>query len=251
MGIGRGLTDGEGAAGRRGMNEGQIFLSRGNVTSFPAVERFRMLRAKIERRNLSSKGAYRLIAVTSAVPEEGKSLVAVNLARALSLDPQGKTLIVDCDLRRPTVHSFFGLQRRPGLTDAVYRGVPWDSISNTVAPGVDVITAGSELIDPTQAVERPELPEIFAQMKARYRYVIVDCPPVLLCPEPIPLSLIVDTTVLVVRAWRTDKKLVKDAVEMLGKQKILGVVFNEGEDAAKRYLDYGYYSYRRTGELEP
>lgn len=225
------------------LNEGKILLAAGSTISLPAMERFRMLRAKIERMNLAER-KYQVIAVTSAVPQEGKSVTSVNLARALSVDPLGKTIIIDCDLRRPTVHHFFELPREGGIADVLEGGATLDSVIHSVSEGLDVITAGSMVADPTKMVEQPELVEVLEELKKHYRYVIVDCPPVLVCPEPITLSGIVQSTLLVVRAWRTEKRLVHDATHVIGKEKIMGIVMNDGVDASKQYLDYGYYGYK-------
>ena len=113
----------------------------------------------------------------------------------------------------------------------------------SVGPGLDVMTAGTPVVDAAQTIERPELAIFLQQFKRYYRYVILDCPPTLLCPEPILLNSLADTTLLVVRGWRTDKRLVKEALGALNREKLLGVVMNEGIDPAKQYLDYGYYGY--------
>lgn len=234
------------------IHEGEVFCAKETLVDMPASERFRILRAKIERLNLL-QDEYRVIAVTSAVQSEGKSVVASNFARALSLDPLGKTVLIDCDLRRPSLHNFFCVSRRPGLSDAVYRSLNPSSVAISITPSLDVIPAGSELIDPAQGIERPELAQIIQELRANYRYVIIDCPPVLLCPEPITISLLCDTTVLVVKAWHTPKKLVRDAVEAIGRQRILGVVLNEAEDSTQEHKYYGYYGYRgkRTPSSKP
>lgn len=228
---------------RSQIHEGDVFFPQEIIKDLSTSERFRILRAKIERLNLLQDN-YHVLAVTSAIQSEGKSVVSANLARALSLDPVGKTLLIDCDLRRPNVHNFFDIPRRPGLTDAIYRNVPIDVLVNSVSPGLDVLTAGSELIDPAQGIERPEFSALIAEARIRYRYVLIDCPPVLICPEPITISLIVDSTILVVRAWHTAKNLIKEAIEAIGKHRILGTVLNDGDDITKDYLDYGYYDYR-------
>ncbi len=224
--------------------QGSILLADGEVESPAAAERFRILRAKIERLNLRRENNYHVLAVTSAVAQEGKSVTSVNLARALSIDPAGKTLLIDCDLRRPTVHKFFNLQQEQGLSDAIAGEAGIFDVIKPVTPRLDVITAGTPISDPPQAIERPDIPRFLHLLRSKYRYIVVDCPPALLCSEPIRLSSIVDATLLVVRAWRTEKRLVKDAVEVIGESKILGVVMNDAVDASKPYLDYGYYGYR-------
>ena len=128
--------------------------------------------------------------------------------------------------------------------------IPLPKAINKITDRLDVITAGSYLSDPTQAIESPRLREFLNLLKQRYRYVIVDCPPVLLCPEPITLSSMCDGTLMVVRGWRTDKHLVKDAISVIGKDKVAGIILNDIEDVSGEYLSYGYYSARRRVEIE-
>lgn len=231
-----------GVRGRSEIYQGLILLAEGYIESMPAAERFRILRAKLERMNLDER-RFKVITVTSAVPAEGKSDISVNLARALSIDPLGKTLIIDCDLRKPTVHQFFRVPRENGLSDALFHRKISNRYIKSVAPGLDVITAGTQVVDPTEAIEQPDLASFITQLRDYYRYVIIDCPPVLLCPEPIRLTTLSDTTVLVARAWRTNRKLVREASEAIGPQRILGLVLNDGIDVSGGYLDYGYYGY--------
>lgn len=228
------------------LHEGGIVLTGTRAIDFQAAERFRILRAKIERMNLTNDR--RIIAVTSAVPEEGKSLIAANLARALAMDPRGKTILVDCDLRKPAVHRYFGIPFTPGLSDALVGNRSLANVVQSVEPGLDIIPAGSPVIDATRAVELPQLGVMLEELKRHYRYVIVDCPPVLLCPEPLVLSTLVEGTVMVIRAWRTHKKLVRDAVTALGKEKFIGVIVNDARDALNEYGYYGYYGYDSRGK---
>ena len=227
------------------LHEGAVLLAGDRCVDPQAAERFRILRSRIERANL--KYDYRVIAVLSAVPEEGKSLVATNLARALALDPTGKTLLLDCDLRKPSVNRYCGLPYSPGLSDVLSGQVPLEGAVTSIEPGLDVLTAGSAVADAARSVEMPSFAHLIRELKARYRYVVLDCPPVLLCPEPLTLATIADTSLLVVRAWRTQKKLVRDAVKILGKDHLLGIVVNDTNDVLNDYGYYGYYAYDRSG----
>lgn len=222
--------------------EGGVFLAGSSTVDLQASERFRILRAKLERLNLNGS-TKSVIAVTSAVPEEGKSLIACNLARSLAMDPRGKTLLIDCDLRKPTVHRYSGVPSVPGLSDVLVGKAPLSKVIHNVENGFDVISAGSPVVDATRAIELPQFPVMLEQLRAHYRYVIIDCPPLLLCPEPLILSSVIDGTVMVVRAWRTEKKLVKDAVNLLGKEKFLGLIVNDAKDSLNEYGYYGYYGY--------
>jgi capsular exopolysaccharide synthesis family protein len=231
---------------RSELHQGLILLAEGYIENQIAAERFRILRAKIERLNLAQR-RYKVLAVTSAVPSEGKSVVAVNLARALSIDPLGKTLLVDCDLRKPSVQRFFRTPRESGLSDALFHRRMNNRFIRSVGPNLDLMTAGTAVVDPTEAIEQPEFDRFVSELREYYRYIVIDCPPVLLCPEPIRISAAADTTILVARAWRTNRRLVQEAVEVIGAQKILGIVLNEGLDASHQYSDYGYYAYYSQG----
>lgn len=231
------------------LNEGALLTGEGVVNDPRAVDRLRILRAKIERRNLGQR-RFGCLAITSALPQEGKSVIAVNLSRVFGLDPLGKTLLIDCDLRKPTVHRFFQVDSAPGVSDAILGKFPLRQVVRSVDTGMDVITAGSESYDPTQVLDQPAFAEELKSLREEYRYVFLDLPPVLLCPEPIMLSSVADTTLMVVRAWETERAVVRDAVEALGRQKILGFVLNGGTESSRQYSYYSHYGYYRGG-LQP
>lgn len=225
------------------LSKGNVFLADGVITNYPAAERFRILRSEIERKNRRQK-KYQTLAVLSAIPQEGKSVVAVNLARALSVDPTGRTLLIDVDLRRPSVHEYFDLPVEDGVSDVLGGRLELGDAIRPVSAGLDVLTAGTIVEDPTRLVESPEFLKHLNDLRNFYNYIVLDCPPVLLCPEPITVSSLADGSMYVCRAWKTDKRMVRDAVNIIGKKNLMGVVMNGGYDSSKSYLDsdrYGYY----------
>lgn len=227
---------------RNSISDGLILLAGSTISDLEASERIRILRAHIERKGLGEK-MEQVLTVTSAAPGEGKSVIAVNLARAFGNDPHGKTILIDCDLRKPNIHRFFSQQLSPGLSDVVIAGKSIKKVVRNVEPGLDIMTAGSPVLDSTRAIEQPGLKLMLDELRRYYRFVILDCPPVLFCSEPLFLTQLSDATLLVVRAWRTEKKLVKDAVNAIGKNKILGIVMNDCTDVLKHYGYYAYYGY--------
>lgn len=231
------------------LHDGGINIAGSKTLDLQAAERFKFIRAKLERLNLSGH-LKQVLAVTSAVPAEGKSLIASNLARALAQDPRGKTLLVDCDLRKPAVHKYCQLALQPGLSDALVGQRALAGAIQKLDTGLDVLTAGSPVVDATRAIELPQMASTISQLRKHYRYIVLDCPPVLLCPEPLVLSSLVDGTIMVVRAWVTSKTLVSDALNALGKDKCLGVVVNDAYDAVNEYGNYGYYSYDYKDKLK-
>ncbi len=230
-----------GSKTKKSISDGHILLSRDCYTDLRAAERFRILKSQLEQ--LAIKSSFddkRVFSITSALPSEGKSLVSCNLSRALGNDPRGKILLVDCDLRKPNVHKFFGLEQGPGLSDVLLAGKPYKSLLHSVEPGLDVLTAGSPVVDSTRTIEQPNTKILIEEFKKEYNTIVLDCPPALFCAEPVSLSRLSTCTVLVARSWNTEKKLVKEAINLIGSDKIGGIVLNECEDVIHQY---GYYSY--------
>lgn len=231
----------------KSLNEGNILLAGGSVVDLEASERFRMLRAQLERQNLAVDKTD-VIAITSAVPSEGKSIISSNIARAFATDPQGKTLIVDCDLRKPNVHRFFAQSSNPGLSDLLVSGKALKSVIREVEPGLDIISAGSPVVDSTRTIESPGLSLLISELKKTYKHIILDCPPVLMCSEVLSIAQIASGSILVARAWRTERQLVQEAVELLSKHDLIGVILNECSDSLTHYGYYGYYGYMGSGK---
>ncbi len=226
----------------KSLTDGIILLSGGSTVDLEASERFRMLRAQLDRLSLVSEKTD-CIAISSAVPSEGKSLVSTNLARAFASDPSGRTIIVDCDLRKPNAHRFFGESSGPGLSDLLVGGKSIEDVLREVEPGLDLIPAGSPVVDSTRTIESPGLKLLLADLKKKYKHVILDCPPVLMCSEVMHVSQIATSTLLVARAWKTEKTLVLEASKLLKEHSLLGIVLNECADSLRQYGYYGYYGY--------
>jgi protein-tyrosine kinase len=224
------------------LTEGSILIAGAEITDFVAAERFRMLRSRIERLSVLDD-KFHLLAVTSAVPSEGKSVSSVNLARAFASDPKGRTVLVDCDLRKPNLHRFYSAGSAPGLSDLLMAEVPMESVLHNPEPGLDVIYAGSPVVDSARTIESDGFNILLEELKKTYRYVLLDCPPVLMCSEVLSIAQNVSGMLLVARAWRTEQVLVAEAAEMLRPHNLLGVVFNECTDSLSHYGYYGYYGY--------
>lgn len=226
----------------KSLNEGHILIAGGILLDLEASERFRMLRAQLEKQIVSAPSTD-VIAITSAVPSEGKSIISTNLSRAFASDPQGKTIIIDCDLRKPNVHRFFGINSTPGLSDLLVAGKSLSNTVQSVEPGLDLICAGSPVIDSTRTIESPGLKLLITELKKTYKHIILDCPPVLMCSEVLSIAELASGSILVARAWRTERQLVQEASEILNKHNLLGVVLNECSDSLSHYGYYGYYGY--------
>jgi capsular exopolysaccharide synthesis family protein len=196
-----------------------------------------ILLADFERR-------YRSLLVTSASPGEGKTTTAANLAGAHA--EQGRrTLLIDGDLRRPSVHRNFGLPSVVGLSNVLLGEVPWREalISIEGSGGLDILPAGPPSRKASDLVGRG-LAELLEEASAEYDLVILDGPPLLGFAEPLQMATAVDGVLVVTRAGETSRKAVATVLSTLHRlrAKVLGVVLNEvHKNLSESYYYYGYY----------
>jgi capsular exopolysaccharide synthesis family protein len=185
----------------------------------------------------------RSLMVTSACPMEGKTTIAVHLALAHS-QQQLKTLLIDCDFRRPSVHHRLGLSQGAGLAAVLQNGLHWQEklITSESAPNLDVLPAGHGSRQAMDFIGR-SLPQILDEAAEKYDLVVVDSPPVLGIPEPLQMATSVDGVVLVAKAGETNRKVLSSALGTLQRLRanVVGLVLNE---VTKEMGDgYHYYDY--------
>jgi len=187
----------------------------------------------------------RTIMVTSTVQEEGKSFVAANLAVAMASSIDQYVLLMDCDLRKPTLHNMFGLENRQGLSTYLIHGVPLSSVlSRTFMPKLTLLPAGEPPANPSELVSSEQMRRLINEVENRYddRYIIIDAPPPYMTSEANALAKHVDAILLIVKQGTARKDRIQDIVDIYGKDKIIGVVKNFAK--GKFGLDYGYrYKY--------
>ncbi|NUR56626.1 MAG: CpsD/CapB family tyrosine-protein kinase, partial [Acidobacteria bacterium] len=191
----------------------------------------------------------RVVMVTSAISGEGKSLTTTNLALTLTRSYERRVLLIDADLRRPTLHLIFQLENVRGVNEFVQsRGTkPLHLVP--VAPRLFLLPAGRPDSDPLGALTSETMRRIVAEARDQFDWVLIDTPPIGLLPDAGLLGGIVDGALLVVRAGHSPYDLIKRAVESVGRERILGVVFN-GADTSRRYGNdyYGYYGKSNYGK---
>jgi tyrosine-protein kinase Etk/Wzc len=248
-----------------------------NVAEKPdsyASEAFRVLKARIQFSGVDSNPP-KTILITSAAEKEGKTVVSINLARSFAQSKK-KTLLIDCDLRRPRVHAILKVQRIPGLVDYLLNKVKLeeiimssrkDSINHinadtmelkeiinaTSIQNLNYITAGTILTDPTEVLESEEMIYFLEEMKDYYDVVIIDSAPIIAAIDSEILSRMVDATVLVVSADRTETDLMLNAIDLMKQNEVpfLGTVLNNfrHKNGYGYYSKY-YYNYPSNGEKD-
>jgi capsular exopolysaccharide synthesis family protein len=172
----------------------------------------------------------------------------VNIAKLLAGAGE-KTVVLDCDLRRAQLHQRLGLDREPGLTDHFVKHVPLDQLLKTTdQPNLFVLTAGPLPPNPPALLARRAVPELLAELKARFEWILVDSPPLASVTDALLLARHADEVVMVVQHNKVDKKVVKRSVNALRKAapNLLGVVLNQVDVMQKGYYYY-YYQHDAAG----
>jgi len=179
------------------------------------------------------------VLVTSPQPGEGKSTTAANLAVALAGTGR-RTVLVDADLRRPSLHRKLGVARRPGLADMLFEPTPEPVTMGTSVEGLDVITGGRPVATPSELLASHAFAALVSSLRERYDMVVIDAPPVLAATDAALLSALADATVLVVAAGRTRQPELSHACEVLEDvgAHVVGVVLNGADPIdALRFSD--------------
>src|SRR5262249_48793934 len=219
------------------------------------VEQFRHLAAALHHAQLRS--SCKTVMIASAVEAEGKTTTAANLALTFSHSHRRRVLLVDADLRRPSIHALFELSNKEGLSDALKIVTPNTPLPlQHVSPTLSVLTAGQPTSDPMSALVSDMMKEFMREAAQQYDWVVLDTPPVALLSDANLLSAMIDVAIVVVNAERTPYPLVRRAVEAIRPTKVLGTLLNRarrpGLGGRYRY-GYGYsysYTYRPTPKRE-
>ncbi len=217
-------------------------------SSFSVQESFKTLRTNVTFSLPGQKN--RCIGVVSANRGEGKSTVSVNLAISLAQIDK-KVVIVDCDMRIPTVAAKLGMENRPGLSDflADEDGSSQLPVISNKDFNIDVIPAGTIPPDPTKLIESPQMKDLIKALKVVYDYVIVDFPPVTVVSDAAILSSVIDGYLIVALHDSTGTSQMDETIRQLNfaKANVLGFVYNSKPASRKAYKKnskYYYYEYR-------
>ncbi|MDD2898171.1 MAG: XrtA-associated tyrosine autokinase [Desulfuromonadaceae bacterium] len=220
------------------------FLDNLNNPYSPLGEEFRKLKAALVK--LTTGDVFNnSVLVTSSVQNEGKSITALNLAISLAQEYDHTVLLIDGDFRRPSVHSYLGIENKQGFADCLLGEAEIGKVIIPTGIGrLSVITAGRAVPNPVELFASQKTESILVEMKHRYhdRFIIFDSPPVLLFAESRTLGHLVDGVLFVVKEQLASQKNVKEALEALKGCRMLGMVYN---DTLVDRHDQKYSSYQR------
>lgn len=207
----------------------------GNIEAV-ITEQYRLLRSRLSSLNGSHNN--KVIAITSTQKGEGKSITSVNLAIVMAEDTKKKVLLIDADMRKPSVQAFFNTKSEYGLADLL--SIKADIESAVVPSGIKNLTllsAGGPVENTADLLAAPVLREVIEKFKKRFDYIIVDSPPIIPFSDMNIIGDIVDGILLIVRAERTPKDRVLEALKSLNKENVMGIVLND----SKKRLSKIYY----------
>jgi len=206
----------------------------------PVAEQYKILREQVKKLRVQT-GA-RSIAVTSPIKGDGKSSVVANLAVATALDSEQQVLLIDADLRSPGLHRYFGVPASPGLADYLRSNSKQDLFSyiqNGFLPNLRILPAGKPEALSAELLAKAKTRELMEEAYKRFPgyHIIIDAPPILSTSDPLVLANTVEAIIMVVRAGKTPRKYLLEAVETLNSTKLMGIVLN-GTDQG---ISYNYY----------
>lgn len=210
----------------------------------PIAEAFRTLRTNIQFSSIDK--ALSSIVITSSGPGEGKSTVSVNTAMTIAQSGK-KVLLVDCDLRKPKIHTFFRIHNGQGLTNVLAEGIELREVvyEPEIEDNLHVLTAGPIPPNPSELLGSKRMKEFLKKAETNYHTIILDSPPVGVVTDAAILSTIADGTILVCAVGQAEIEASKMAKSLLEKvnANILGVVLNKVPVTQGGYYKYHYYNY--------
>jgi polysaccharide biosynthesis transport protein len=212
--------------------------------SSPPAEAYRALRTAVQFLGVDRE--MKVMQVTSPRPGEGKTTTSTNLAVACARAGQ-RVVLVDCDLRRPRIHAFFGLPNDKGFTTAMV-GATFDEVAQKVdgEPNLSIISSGPIPPDPSELLSTRTASTFIRKLSQEVDLVVIDSPPVLVVADPLVVSRMVDGVILVVSADKTDRRQAADAADQLAQIEapVVGTVLNAYDLDSGSVYDYRY-SYGR------
>lgn len=209
----------------------------------PTAEAVRLLAVRL--RDLRRTHPLKKVLITSTIPQEGKSTISANLACALGNTSEEKILLVEGDVRLPTLLPMFGTDKVPGLLDSLHEEAgPIGNIYRLGGAGIWILPAGSVTGNPLESLQSERLPECFNRLNAIFDWIIIDSPPVLPLADTSIWMRLADGVLLVTRQGVTQRKQLKKGLEALEPEKLLGAIMNGTVPSA-----YSSYYYRTPHNL--
>lgn len=208
----------------------------------PLSESYRTLRTNIQFSSFDDNMS--TILITSSTPSEGKSTVSSNLALTMA-EASKKVLLIDCDLRRPSIHKKFNISNEKGLSNLLIGQYNFNEVAQKYTDDFYILTSGVIPPNPSEMLSSKKMELFLGEAKKNFDYIILDTPPVVSVTDAQALSTIVDGVLLVVASGQAQIPEVHKAIELLQyvKANIIGIVANKVKSYKRGYKYYNYYYY--------
>ena len=237
------------------LKEEMFFASgRSNIFNMRAIDPYyfemvKGLRAKVEYKMDTLN--LRVLAVSSAVAGEGKTLTTIQLAANMASTGRKKVLLMDMDLRKSNIANELGIASDSGLSEFLSGSVSREKIvRNSGVPGLSVIVGGKTISSPVDMLAGEKFRSLIRELREQFDLVILDTPPILPVPDAVTISEQVDAFILLFRFSHTPHQLFRQAIEELGERKIVGVVLNGEEKKTDKYYHKYYGKYYQAAHTE-
>ena len=229
-------------------DEWNLRTSFGENLSFSVAEAYKLLRTNIMF-SFSDEGTGHVIGIASAVQSEGKSSTACNTAYALA-EAGNRVLLLEGDLRRPTIAAKLNIERVPGLTNLLVTKMDYHAAIQqcALAPNMDILTSGAIPPNPSELLTSNRMERLMENLRQEYDYIVVDLPPIAVVSDALAISKVIDGIIMIVRSGVSDQQLLAEAmrqVEMVN-VRVLGFVYRDADGLDKQYdrrYSKKYYKY--------
>ena len=217
-----------------------LFLN-GNDTA-PGTEEFRTLRSRLY--HLREKKPLRKLLVTSALPQEGKSFTAANLAQVMVRQHGRRALLIDADLRGPRLHQMLGTTSSPGLSDYLQgQNDEFSIMQRGPLENLFFIPSGNAIKDPSELIGNGRLQQLLQRLEPLFDWIILDSPPAVPVSDASVLANACDGVLMVVRSNATPSDAARRAVQEFPEESLVGIVLNGTSGGDARYARYYYEAY--------
>lgn len=234
----------------RGARPSEALVSFTAPASLEA-DQYRGMRHIVERMNRDSN--VKVFALTSPASGDGKTVTTLNLAGSLAQSPDTRVLVIDADLHRPSVASYLGMDgyQSPGLVDLIARdGLALEDAAGRIDElNLSVLTSGRYEAGAYELLNSRKLDSIIEEARRRFDYVLIDTPPLMPLPDCRLIGRSVDGFFLVIAAHRTPRKALAEALTLIDRTKLIGMVFNGDDQPLQRYS--AYYAYSQPAGATP
>ena len=205
----------------------------------PGAERFRLIRLAL--RNANAGKLQKVLLITSPLPQDGKSTVALNLATSLAEEGRVKVLLLEADLHRPSLLQHLGLAPTPGLTEVLEGHAEPAAVVRRIEPlGFYLLPAGRPPDNPTELLQTDRFSALLRDFRACFDWILVDCPPAFPLADVTALKAHADGALLVARAGSTPREAVQEAIQLFKPGQVLGLILNAADEVNQLYEHYYY-----------